>query len=84
MGGEHCELFQSSYYFPKSRLLLTHYVDDIILSGPEHAHDAFWAELQSHFEIEPPTWVDRVLYRKEASFERTQNGSVMRHDSAMT
>ena len=79
MGGEHCELFQSSYYFPKSRVLLTLYVDDIILSGPEQAHEAFWAELQSHLEIEPPTLVDRVLGRKHL-FERTEEGCIMRHD----
>ena len=79
MGGEHCQLFQSSYYFPKSRLLLTLHADDIILSGPEQAHEAFWAELQSHLEIEPPTLVDRVLGRKHL-FERTEEGCIMRRD----
>ena len=33
MGGEHSELFQSSFWFPKTRQLLTLYVDDIVLSG---------------------------------------------------
>ncbi|CAE7545185.1 RE1 [Symbiodinium sp. CCMP2592] len=79
MGGKHCELFQSSYWFADSKLLLTLYVDDIILSGPEGAHDAFWSELQTHLEIEPPTPVDRVLGRKHL-FEKTALGSKMRHN----
>ena len=30
---------------PKQKLLLTVYVDDFLLSGPEHAHGQFWKEL---------------------------------------
>ena len=79
LGGEHSSLFQSSYFFKKTGLLLTLYVDDIVLSGPECAHDAFWAEVQSHLEIEPPSPVDRVLGRKHL-IERNQSGTTMRYD----
>ena len=79
MGGKHCDLFQSSYWFAESKLLLTLYVDDILLSGPASAHDAFWSEIQKHLEIEAPTPVDRVLGRKHL-LEKTASGSKMRHD----
>ena len=64
MGGEHSELFQSSFWFSRTRQLLTLYVDDIVLSGPRGSQPAFWEELQRHLEIEPPSEVDRVLGRR--------------------
>ena len=60
--------FQSSYWFEKSGLLLTLYVDDMILSGPSNAHNPFWDELQRHLEIEEPTKVERILGRKQEIF----------------
>ena len=36
---------QSNYIF-KNGLLLTLYVDDVLLSGPEHLHAPFWTELR--------------------------------------
>ncbi len=47
-------------------LLLTLYVDDVLLSesGPESLHSAFWAELQKRIAIEEPAPVDRCLGRK--------------------
>jgi hypothetical protein len=73
MGGEHSESFQSSYWFKGSKLLLTLYVDDMVLSGPASAHGAFWRELEKHLEIEPPTPVDRVLGRKH--IRETKDGT---------
>ena len=64
MGDEHAELFQSWFWFAKARQLLTLYVDDIVLTGRENSQVEFWAELQKHLDIEPPTEVDRVLGRK--------------------
>ncbi|CAE7029195.1 GIP [Symbiodinium natans] len=78
MGGEHSELFQSSFWFPKTRQLLTLYVDDIVLSGPKDTQAAFWEELQKHLDIEPPSEVDRVLGRKHV-YQREGN-TVMTYD----
>ena len=78
MGGEHSELFQSSFWFPKTRQLLTLYVDDIVLSGLRDTQPAFWEELQRHLDIEPPSEVDRVLGRKHV-YQREGN-TVMTHD----
>ena len=52
------------YYIKESRLLLTLYVDDILLSGPEENHQDLWKMLQKHIEIEDPTPVDNVLARR--------------------
>ena len=68
MGGVHMSGFQSSYWFEKSGLLLTLYVDDMILRGPSNAHNPFWDELQRHLEIEEPTKVERILGRKQEIF----------------
>ena len=68
MEGVHMSNFQSSFWFPKSRMLLTLYVDDMVLSGPSGRHDSFWAELRKHLEIENPTKVERILGRKQVMF----------------
>ena len=54
---------QSNWTFPNG-LLLTLYVDDILLSGPSHLHEAFWKKLSGYLDIEDPTDVDRCLGRK--------------------
>ena len=53
----------SSYWIPKSKLLLTVYVDDLMLSGPEGEHAGFWSELEKHVDIEDVTGLDRFLGR---------------------
>ena len=55
--------FTSMYWFPKTKLLLTVYVDDLTLSGPSQAHQDFWKLLGARVDIEPPTKLDRVLGR---------------------
>ena len=37
----------STFWFPHTKLPLTVYVDDLLLSGPEAEHAAFWASLRS-------------------------------------
>ena len=54
----------SSFWFKDRKLLLTVYVDDLLLSGPAEAHDAFWAEFRKHVNIEDPTEIDRFLGRQ--------------------
>ena len=63
MGGSFDNDHQSNYIF-KNGLLLTLYVDDVLLSGPEHLHSQFWTELQKYIAIEEPAPVDRCLGRK--------------------
>ena len=43
--------------------MLTIYVDDLMLSGPEGAHAPFWEELAKDVHIETPEPLDRFLGR---------------------
>ena len=54
---------QSTYFFPTSKLLLTVYVDDFLVSGPEDAHDSFWQELSKHVKLEDISGLGRFLGR---------------------
>ena len=65
MGGKLDNDHQSNYIF-ENGLLLTLYVDDVLLSGPESLHSSFWAELQKRIAIEEPAPVDRCLGRKHS------------------
>ena len=40
----------STYWIPKDKLLLTVYVDDLLLAGPSEAHAAFWKKLEAMAE----------------------------------
>ena len=53
----------SSFWFPESSLLLTVYVDDLLLSGPATEHDKLWALLEEKINIEDPEPLDRFLGR---------------------
>ena len=55
LGGEAIPEFPSSYFFPKTKLLLTVYVDDFTLSGPAEHHAKFWETLRKQVDL------DRVL-----------------------
>jgi hypothetical protein len=48
MNGVHLDDFPSNYWLPSYGLLLSLYVGDILVSGPEGRHESFWAELQKH------------------------------------
>ena len=43
--------------------MLSTYVDDLTLSGPADAHEAFWAKLTNMINVEPPEPIFRVLGR---------------------
>jgi len=65
-GGEAVEGHPSSFWFASERLLLTVYVDDLLLSGPEENHDAFWQRLRhgpAPIDIEDPEPLGRFLGR---------------------
>ena len=66
LGGKPVPNHPSSYWFQESRLLLTVYVDDLLLSGPAGAHDRFWKSLRSGpkpVNIEDPEPLERFLGR---------------------
>ena len=44
-GGEPVDMHPSSFFMPKLRLLLTVYLDDLLLSGPVENHEKFWKML---------------------------------------
>ena len=67
LGGEPVENHPSSYWFPDSKLLLTVYVDDLLLAGPAEAHDKFWDDLRYGDEpisLEDPEPLSRFLGRE--------------------
>ena len=58
----------SSFYLPKLKLLLTVYVDDLLLSGPAGNHEKFWKLLTDkkvgNIRVEDTEPLDRFLGRK--------------------
>ena len=69
LGGKPVEGHPSSFYFSGTRMLLTVYVDDLLLSGPAAGHAPFWAALRNigKIKIEDPEVLDRFLGRKHDS-----------------
>ena len=62
-GGEPVLSHQSMFWFSESKLLLTVYVDDLLLSGPVGTQSAVWTRLRKHIDTEDPEPVDRFLGR---------------------
>ena len=60
--------------------MLSTYVDDLTLSGPQEEHQSFWAELTSLVDVEPPEPVYRVLGRNHyvinAPSESSENAAL--------
>ena len=69
LGGIPVPEFPSSYFFPDTELLLTVYVDDFTLSGPERHHAGFWKELRKDVDLEPETGLERILGRHHDSVD---------------
>ena len=67
LGGEPVAEHPGSFWFPATRLLLTTYVDDFLLSGPSEHHDSFWESLgdvkKGGIEIEDIGGLGRFLGR---------------------
>ena len=57
-------------------------MDDVVLSGPTKNHQWFWDEFQKHFEIDPPSPVDRALGRKHL-IKKDAQGTSLRMDTSM-
>ena len=63
LGGQKIPDHPSLFWFPSTRLLLTVYVDDLLLSGPSESHDKFWEEIKKHVDIDSVGPLDRFLGR---------------------
>ena len=63
LGGKRVPNHASCFWFKDTKLLLTIYVDDLLLSGPASEHEAFWAELSKTVSVEPAEDLDRYLGR---------------------
>ena len=63
LGGFESKIFPSNFTIPKWGLLVTLYVDDMLVSGPRENHTKFWSELGKHLKFEEPQPVNRVLGR---------------------
>jgi hypothetical protein len=70
LGGEELKEHPSSFYFKTTSLLLTIYVDDLILSGPSQHHDALWSQLKEKVDLEDVTDLDRFLGRHHKFFTK--------------
>ena len=68
------DTFQSNFWIPKYKLLLSLYVDDVVVSGPSSQHKPFWDEMQCHLELDEPAEVSRILGR-EHSISRSKEGT---------
>ena len=63
LGGIAVPSHPSLFFFEKRKLLLTIYVDDLLLAGPEGEHKIFWDALGAKVNIEPPEDINRYLGR---------------------
>ena len=65
-GGDPLSGHPSSFWFQKEKLMLTVYVDDLILSGPKGTHDKVWNSLRDgpkKINLDPPEVLSRFLGR---------------------
>ena len=51
----------SSFWFAEEKLLLTVYVDDLLMSGPSHQHDKVGVRIMKVVKLDPPEPLDVFL-----------------------
>ena len=68
MGAETIKDHPSSFWFAEQRLFLSVYVDDLLLSGPEGAHEQFYTKLRNSIKVGDPEDLDRYLGRDHKYF----------------
>ena len=68
IGGKPVKDHPSSFWFEESRLLLSVYVDDLLLSGPEDEHEGFWRKLRETIRLGDPEPLERYLGREHRYF----------------
>ncbi|CAE7028491.1 GIP [Symbiodinium sp. CCMP2592] len=80
MGGQELPEYPGNFWFPETKLLLSTYVDDLTLSGPQEEHQPFWDALCKVVDVEPPEPVYRILGRNHctinAELEGTENAAL--------
>ena len=81
LGGKESSSFPSNFWFENRKLLLTLYVDDLVLSGPSSEHPKFWNEIRQFLNIEDPAPVDRVLGRRHV-ITRNGNKTKVQYDTS--
>ena len=62
-GGVPIENHPSSFWFKEHELLLTVYVDDLMLAGPTKNLDKIWSPLRKLVTTEQPESLDRFIGR---------------------
>jgi hypothetical protein len=68
-GGAPVPTHPSSFWFPEEKMLLSVYVDDLLLSGPKGGHAKIWEKLRKGSEpiaLDDPEPLDRFLGRGHA------------------
>ena len=63
IGGQAITNHPSSFWFPETKMLLTVYVDDLLLSGPKGQHKQVWEALRKTIKLEDPEQLSRFLGR---------------------
>ncbi|CAE7560940.1 RE1 [Symbiodinium natans] len=80
LGGYELQEYPGNFWFPETQLLLSTYVDDLTLSGPQEHHQPFWEKLCSLVDVEPPEPVYRILGRNHyvinAPAESSENAAL--------
>ena len=69
IGGAPVDGHPSTFWFSEQRLLLSVYVDDLLLSGPEQSHEKFWTQLATAgIRLDQAEPLDRFLGRGHCVF----------------
>ena len=61
----------STFWCASTKLLLTVYVDDLMLAGPEAEHEVFWTRRLEHVNLEDPEPLSTFLGRQHEFQEIT-------------
>ena len=77
LGGQEVPEYAGNFFFPDTKLLLSTYVDDLILAGPADQHEVFWAKFTSVVDIELPEPIYRIHGRNHVI---TQLPQTVGHD----
>ncbi|CAE7293066.1 GIP [Symbiodinium sp. CCMP2592] len=75
MGGQELPEYPGNFRFPETKLLLSTYVDDLTLSGPQEEHQPFWDALCKVVDVEPPEPVYRILGRNHCTINAEPEGT---------
>ncbi|CAE6942204.1 RE1 [Symbiodinium sp. CCMP2592] len=75
MGGQELPEYPGNFWFPETKLLLSTYVDDLTLSGPQEEHQPFWDALCKVVDVEPPEPVYRILGRNHCTINAEPEGT---------